>query len=454
VAAQDSGVANADLALPFATDAPLRSLADFATVGQTLTPETMLHVRDARVIFANYGALLADFAPALLRNLPSPDPGGAACREAIDEWLVSHSACVSVSQAASSAVSTPIPLDGTSRRVWRPPRYGRAAVMVDQASDAIFDVKGIGVPPDEQPWLPNSNGLMTLEEAVHEVLMEHLVFAVMRRAGVDVRPLPSYAVLDLGFDAVWHDGRAPQRATALVRRAATRPRCQWNRAVQGREMAHTLMQIELLLRGYGISASVCGAVRLRLTAADRHRRIFRDDEELTIPEDRKAAVFAAAGWSEHDLTVDGVNVQVTSDLQSRPLRVRLMDFGRYCFRERFDSVMYSWFDAEYLSMNGAYLRPNDASYVQPDRECGLARFENSAPHRALFDAVVRYQSGRAERSDVAAAMRRAVHAAACLLDSAPQLAVPALARSRSVPESADADCDAAVPPEGRLAGRA
>jgi hypothetical protein len=195
-------------------------------------------------------------------------------------------------------------------------------------------------------------------------------------------------------------------------------------------------------------------VRLRLTAADRHRRIFRDDEELTIPEDRKAAVFAAAGWSEHDLIVDGVNVQVTSDLQSVPLRARLMDFGRYCFRERFNTVMYSWFDAEYLSMNGAYLRPNDAFYVQPDRECGLARFENSESHRALLDAMVRYQSGRAERSDVAAAMRRAVHAVACLLDSAPPFAAPAPARPRSVPESADADCDAAVPAEERLATRA
>ena len=57
VIAQDSSVANSDLALPFAADAPLRSLADFATAGQTLTPETMLHVRDARVIFANYGAV-------------------------------------------------------------------------------------------------------------------------------------------------------------------------------------------------------------------------------------------------------------------------------------------------------------------------------------------------------------------------------------------------------------
>ena len=96
VAARDSFVANSDLALPFAADAPLRSLADFATAGQTLATETMLHVRDARVIFANYGALLADFAPALFRNPPSPDASSAHVRKAIDEWLVRHAACVSV----------------------------------------------------------------------------------------------------------------------------------------------------------------------------------------------------------------------------------------------------------------------------------------------------------------------------------------------------------------------
>lgn len=435
MAAQDFAVADLDLALPFAADGPLRSLADFATTDQTLTPETMLHVRGARVIFANYGAVLSDFAPAF-RKLPPPDRSGAACRQAIDEWLIRHTAFVSVSQTASAAVSTPIPLDGASRCAWRPPWYGRAAVMTDPASDAIFDVKGVGVPPDEQPWLPNSNGLMTLDEAVHEVLMEHLVFAVMQRAGVDVRPLPSYAVLDLGFDAIWHDGRPPQRATALVRRAATRPRCQWSRAVQGPEMAHTLMQIELLLRRYGLSASVCGAVRMRLTTADQCRRIFRDDDELPLTDDRKAAVFAAAGWSEHDLVVDGVNVQVTSGPQNSPLHARLMDFGRYRFRERFDTVMYSWFDADYLSMNGAYLRPSDVSYVQPDQQCGLARFENSEPHRALSDAVIRYQNGSAERSDVAAAMRRAVRAAAGVLDSGPPLAAPPPARPRLVPGSA------------------
>ena len=98
--------------------------------------------------------------------------------------------------------------------------------------------------------------------------MEHLVFAVMQRASADVRPLPSYAVVDLGFDAVWQDGRPPGRATALVRRAATRPRCQWDRTAQSLAMARTLLRVELLLRSGGLSASVCGD---RASAPDRRR---------------------------------------------------------------------------------------------------------------------------------------------------------------------------------------
>jgi hypothetical protein len=410
-----------DLNCPFAADQPVRSLAAYAATGQTLSPETMLRVQDGRVIFANYGAILADFSWILQPLLAdSRDPASM-----IDSWLVGNTAYVSTSQTtAKGTVSTPVPLDGATCTAWRPPRYGRAAVMADRsgadpAQCALFDVKGIGVPPDEQPCLPNSNGLLTLEEAVHEVLMEHLVFAVMGRTEVDVRPLPSYAVLDLGFDATWQDGRPPGRATALLRRAATRPRCQWQRADQGAAMAQTLLRLELLLRTGGLSASVCGAVRLRLTDDGAHRRIFRDDFELAVPENRKAAVFDTLGWAGHDMLVDGVNVQVTSGCMGEPLRARLMDFGRYRFEARFDAPLYAWFDADYLSMNGAYLRPNDPLYVQPHPTAGLAQFEGSDPHRALIAAVGAYQDGQMDGAGLAGALRHAITAAGACLNRAP-----------------------------------
>lgn len=438
----DRSRCDTDVNLPFVADAPLRSLADYATTEQALTSEMILGVRGAEVVFANYGAIFADFEPSLRHIAAASGSDAERCR-AVDKWLIENTAYVSTSQAASRAVSTPIALDGSSRQAWRPPRYGRAVVVLDRqstvpTSGAFFDVKGTGVPPDEEPYLPNSNGLMTLDEAVHEVLMEHLVYAVMQRAGVDVRPLPSYAVIDLGFDAVWHDERTPQRATVLVRRAATRPRCQWERAVQGPQMARALMQIELLLRSGGISASVCGAVRFRLVADGQDRRIFRDEDELEIPADRKTAVFETADWKGRDLTIDGVNVQVTSDLEASPLRARLMDFGRYRFREHFDSPLYSWFDADYLNMNGAYLRPDDPCYLQPDRTFGLACFENSEPHNALLARVAEYQQGRASRAEVTAAMRRAVEAAVSLLNRAPLAmdSVEAL-RPRAVPPTTE-----------------
>lgn len=427
-----------DLSLPFVVDTPVRSLTEYAMTGQTLKGERMLGVQGARILFANYGAILTDFEPFLGRLISDVDNDAECCR-VLDRWLIENTAFVSTTQAASSLVSTPIPLDCSSRQGWRPPRYGRATVMVDRHSShigagAIFDVKGTGVPPDEDPSLPNSNGLLTLNEAVHEVLMEHLVFAIMSRLGVDVRPLPSYAVLDLGFDAVWGDGRPAQRATVLIRRPATRPRCQWERAMQGPEMARTLMHIELLLRTGGISASVCGAVRFRVTAENQHRRIFRDEFELKIPAERVTAVFETTGWRDRDLIVDGVNVQITSDLCHSPLRARVMDFGRYRFSNRFDSLLYSWFDADYQSMNGAYLRPDDPFYLQPDSDFSLFHFERSEPYSSLLTCVNQYQSGKTGPAQLAKALRSAVAAAVSLLDAGPKPFVYSKAfRARSIP---------------------
>ena len=404
-----------DLNIPFVPDLPIRNLSAFNDTGQHLRPELMLGVRGAQVIFANYTALLTDFELPLAR-LGLARPQDSSALAAVEQWLVESTAYVSTSQASNSNVNTAIPLSGASRQGWRPPRYGRAALMLD-SNGAIFDVKGTGVPPDEEPHLPNSNGLLTLHEAVHEILMEHLVFAIMRRAGADVYPLPSYAVIDLGFDAIWHDGRAPQRATLLVRRSATRPRCQWERSRQGPAMARALMQVELLLRWAGISASMCGAVRLRLTKDGEHRRIYRDDDALALPEETVSNLFALAKWRGDDLLIDGVNVQITTDFTWAPLRARLVDFGRYRFVGTFDSLLYSWFDADYLSMNGVYLLPGDSFYRQPNAAFGLSNFECSQSYEQLTAVLRNYQDGNVDRTQVARVLRRAIDAGISLINN-------------------------------------
>ena len=217
-------------------DPVLRSLASYHAQG--LSPEVMVAVANPRVIYADYDLILEDFRDHLGGLLgPSAVASPATAREAIDSWLASEVAYVSKPQASQTVTNTPIPTTAEERVVHRPPRYGRAAVICGRTlhRDAplpIFDVKGCGVPHDELPYLPNSNGLMTLEESIWEVLYEKLVSAVFRHSGLPARPIPSYAIVDLGFDALFLD-RPCQRATLLVRRAFTRPKFQWGGRIRG-----------------------------------------------------------------------------------------------------------------------------------------------------------------------------------------------------------------------------
>ncbi|WP_259766904.1 hypothetical protein, partial [Pseudomonas protegens] len=50
-----------DLNRPFAAGPRVQRLADYAQSGQTLSTEQLLGVAGARVLFANYPALRADF---------------------------------------------------------------------------------------------------------------------------------------------------------------------------------------------------------------------------------------------------------------------------------------------------------------------------------------------------------------------------------------------------------
>jgi len=392
-----------DLSMPFVDDPIICSLEAFQSTNQSLSNETMLGVQNARVVFANYQALRHDFSSATRKMSESQ----------IDEWLISNTAFVSSSQAKSSEVSTCIALNGSHREAVRPPRYGRAAVMVESQPEllctpAVFDVKGIGVPPDEAPHLPNSNGLMTLDEAVHEVLMEHIVNAIMSEAGLTISALPSYAVIDLGFDALHVNGLESQRAVALVRRSATRPSFQWQRDIQGAEVARLLMQIELLLRQAGISASMCGAVRIRLTKVLNQKRVFRDETELDIPNRRKEALFDEVNWKGEDIYIDGVNVQITSGYDCKGLQARLMDFGRYRFASDFASPLYSWVDADYLSMNGVYLSPDCPQYNAVKGKEALSDFEQHSAYMSLITAQAAYQSGDVSACQLAVALKSAI----------------------------------------------
>lgn len=394
---------------PFARDAPLTSLAAFDA--QELKPETMFGVAGARVVLANYDLLLHDFprplAALLGRGVPDARALRAAEAEAIDRWLLAHTAFVSAPQSAQAYANTPIPLTGETRTAWRPPRYGRAAVM-DAAGGALFDVKGCGVPPDEVPELPNSNGLLTLTEAVFEFVLERLVYAALSHSGSAVRPVPAYAVVDLGFDALHEGPDGRERATLLLRRAQTRPRFQWGKDDPGPLMAGQLLEIELTLRRYGLSASNCGAVRFHIAGEGNELTVTRDEKVLPFGPARLAEIARAAGYAGRPLSIDGVNVQVAD---GGPPCSRILDFGRYRFCAAFDAALYTWWKRDYESLAGEFVRPGEPRYVQPDAALSMGMVEAQPAWRALWRAAEAYGKGNLDRRALTGALNGAVASA-------------------------------------------
>lgn len=391
-----------DLNLPFAAADRVRRLADYAKSGQALSNEQVLGVAGARVLLANYPALRHDLAPWCAEQSDAW----------IDQWLLENAAFVSSSQAPAWAGSSPVTLDGRTAPAWRPPRYGRAAVLCAAGSEQVlFDIKGIGVPPDETPQLPHSNGLLTLAEAVHELLMEHLVYAAMQHAGALITPLPAYALIGLGFDAHWHDGRPAEPAVLLLRRACTRPRCQWQRHPQGTQLAEALLHSELLLRRYGLTASSCGAVRFSVRQGANGLDVQRDGQPVNFVDSarpRLQQLLHVHGASP--LQIDGVNVQLAGETRFAPLQLQVMDFGRYRFAHQFDNALYSWVDADYQNLNGVYLGVDEAGYTQPAPRTSLADLPGT-PAFAALDACLRSPHAAGDGAALCHALRQVVLAA-------------------------------------------
>lgn len=180
--------------------------------------ESVVGVRSARVVWADYALLKRDFP--WLHNLHPHE---------INWWLIQNVGYVSQAQAAGQEVNSKIPVGEWKREAYRPHSYGRALVFEVPAKDAdhsgvrrgLIDVKGSGSLSPANRSFGHSNGLMTLGEAIREVLFERLVSLVLSDMKASVNTVASYAVIDWGFDVIHMDGTR-SRAGAYLRQAHQR----------------------------------------------------------------------------------------------------------------------------------------------------------------------------------------------------------------------------------------
>lgn len=352
-----------------------------------------LRVRGARVLYADYASLRADF-PWLrteslaerhqeLAGVEGPARREEQARELIDRWLVRHAGLVSVTQAAQTIVNTPIQTEGEALPVHRPPRSGRAFVVdlaeLGAAPDSqagLLDLKGVGLAPEMRPARGvRADGLMPADEGLRELFHRQVLDVVLEHAGAPYRCLPHYALLDLGFDLLLADDSALP-AGALVRRGHRRPPGGLDAPRYGTPEHSLHLELELLLRRYGVTAATHRYTLSRpsegkLSLVYGGRDVTGGRQGATrrlwelFEEHRSAA-------TSEEVYLDGINTQTTRAMDGG--RIELVDFGHYRIRPRFTEILLSQVcDRE--AYWGGVIRPGSAHYVQPDPDLALpARF--------------------------------------------------------------------------------
>jgi hypothetical protein len=333
--------------MPFPAGPIVRSTAEY--VEQPLEAEDLRAVAGARVVFANYELLAHDF-PRLARSR----------RTAIDNWLVEHAGIISCAQSQQTVTNTRIRLSRRRVRAFRPPVYGRAVVL--DTGDGLLDVKGVGVRDGVVPSAaPHCSGVLSLSVAFGEVLFEWLAAAALKKARSICEVLPSYAVIDLGFDVI-EEGRDREPACALVRRAHTRPRILWAKnADPGLSVAHILRDVAFDLRRRAIDAPTKSYIveeQNGVLTVLIHGTPFRFEGAEAM---RVASLVRYRGSR---LAVEPLNLQFTSGMCGSPPRPQLIDFGFYLARHRFIEPLYIPTTWSYVAMEGDVTHPDDPRYVR------------------------------------------------------------------------------------------
>lgn len=327
-----------------------------------LKREEVVGLRDARVVWADDRMLDRDFRVSDRAAPPGLAPGATA-GERLDAWLLSECAWLSTSQAGQDTVNSAPHLSGTRRSMFRPPGYGRALVTrVD--GGGLMDLKGVGTAPGVAPrYGIHSNGLLSLWTALEELALERLTEAVFRRSRSGFRCVPAYAVLDLGFDLRSPEGQTTP-AGLLARRAHRRGRSGVDLAPSGSPRQLVQLEIELLLRHFGLTSDSPSSRILICERAGQMRVRYgpRWMDELDERELRRLRELS--GFRGEPMQIAGVNVQLTRDVGLNPSRATVVDFGHFNVRRRFDEPILSMVGDRLLHWGGL-LTVDDPRYVQP-----------------------------------------------------------------------------------------
>ncbi|APR75952.1 Hypothetical protein A7982_01299 [Minicystis rosea] len=302
-----------------------------------LQTEAALRVDGARIVYADHDLLQHDFPElreaALARRHPdlalrSGADRVARVRALIERWLLDHAAIITPVHVRGTEVNTPVAVRDPVI-AYRPQRYGRALVV--EAGSGLLDIKGVGVEPGQKPTRAiHENGLCELGEVLRDLVMQRIFDEVLRRAAPEIYTVPTYALIDLGFDVRLRDDlRTP--AACQVRRAHRRPvdaaEIPRSDAPEALAKAH----VEVVLRSYGLT-SACSVTRFHIRDDEGRLDVRYAKTPLgRLTEAEQRAVRRSVPVGPEPIEVDAINVQLTREVHVRPVRAQIVDLGHYRF---------------------------------------------------------------------------------------------------------------------------
>ena len=406
-----------------------------------LAEEQLLPLADACVVFADYHLIQHDFPmlaePALCQAHPrlkelADGERQMAIHKIIDQWLLDNAAFISTAQQPKSEVNEAVGVRGEPVLAYRPPFYGRANVVsLEQNACAragdktptnlpsgLLDIKGTGLEPGRKPSLEIlKSGVLRLDRALLELAVQWLLDEILVHAESPIKTVPTYAVLDAGFNIrIKKSQPYNMPAGLLVRRAHQRrtqhqgwlmpsEQCdQWDFPLYDCFEQDMRFAVETLLRGYGLTSTDALPFTL-YNHGDRLALTFGDlrVEEVLSPEEI-AQVMSNVGPGRIKTPMETVTVQFTRVDEDRreESSLQLLDFGSYRIACDFHMPMTAPARDRPMTI-GPIIWPDDPRYVRVDPQKGVkahAFWDFYLAHNPLTGYVADWQRGAMSRDAI------------------------------------------------------
>jgi hypothetical protein len=313
--------------------------------------------------------LYADL-PALRADVDGVRAGSRLPDEILTGWLLTAGSVLSEPNSTTFTANSEPRRSDRRKTGYRPPRYGRAAIftvpMDGQGLSLVADVKGCGVASSQQPQrVQRGSGTLLLQEAIQELINARLLDIVFHRAGMDVRCLPVYGLVDLGMSGWCSYFSEPMPCVSMVRRGHLRD--DGNLEMQASDSVEEMVKhrIELTLRRFGLS-SAPQSCAIDFVCKDGELQMLKNGMRIECVTHDLIAHHLQVVGIEAPCNVRVNNVQLTKSCVADPIQATLVDFGHY-------TAEPDYFGHHLLTLVhdrpfnwGSFLRDSDPGWVRPD----------------------------------------------------------------------------------------